>query len=228
MKKVFCILMMAVLLCTAALAESELTVNGKGIVYVTADRVSVSMGVSLTGDDVAQTQREVNERIAAVCKALTDAGLDENSISTNSIYIYPQYDYSSSSQELIGYSVSTSITIRTDSVERVGEYIDAAFAAGANTFDSINFSASNTEEARKQALEIAVKNAMEKAQVIAAAAGKTLGDLEEITEGEDYGIYAAEDNGYGMSAKAEAASGTSVHAAQIGVSANVKLQYEMK
>ena len=228
MKKVFCILMMAVLLCTAALAESELTVNGKGIVYVTADRVSVSMGVSLTGDDVAQTQREVNERIAAVCKALTDAGLDENSISTNSIYIYPQYDYSSSSQELIGYSVSTSITIRTDSVERVGEYIDAAFAAGANTFDSINFSASNTEEARKQALEIAVKNAMEKAQVIAAAAGKTLGNLEEITEGEDYGIYAAEDNGYGMSVKAEAASGTSVHAAQIGVSANVKLQYEMK
>ena len=234
MKKLICTLMVLALVCAGALAEGVLNVNGSGTVYMTADRVSATMGVTMTGEDVAQMQSEVNARLNTICAALAEAGLAESDISTNSIYIYPQYDYSENIQKLVGYSISSSINVTTDDVDSIGAYIDAAFAAGANTFDSINFSATDTADAKKQALEMAVQSAMEKAEVIAAAAGGVLGELKAVSEGEANlysNAYAFEESlgGVRMYAdKVEAAAGTSVHAAQISVTANVQLTYELR
>ena len=232
MKKLICVFLMLTLLCVGALAEGVLNVSGTGTVYMTADRVSATMGVTMTGEDVAEMQREVNATLNAICATLKEAGLEETEISTNSIFIYPQYDYSENVQKLVGYSISSSINVTTDAVDSIGEYIDAAFAAGANTFDSISFSATDTAEAKKQALEIAVQSAMEKAEVIAKAAGGELGELKAVSEG-DAGVYSNvyEDNAGGMRVyeeKAIAGSGTSVHAAQISVTANVQLTYELR
>lgn len=232
MKKLICVCMILALICAGALAEGVLNVSGTGTVYMTADRVSATMGVTMTGEDVAEMQREVNATLNTICAALTEAGLEENEISTNSIYIYPQYDYSENVQKLVGYSISSSINVTTDDVDSIGEYIDAAFAAGANTFDSISFSATDTAEAKKQALEIAVQSAMEKAEVIANAVGGALGELKAVSEG-DAGMYSNvyEDNAGDARVYAEkaiAGSGTSVHAAQISVTANVQLTYELR
>ena len=231
MKKMISMALIIMLLCGAAMAEGVLNVRGSGTVYMTADLVRVTMGVSRTGDDVAEIQREVNARINAICAELTAAGLDESAISTSSIYIYPQYDYSGEIQKLVGYTINSSINVITEDIDNIGKYIDAAFAAGANTFDSISFSASDTAEAKKQALEIAVKNAMEKAEVMAGASGSALGELKSVSEG-DASYYTYEDNAGDTrlyAAKTEAAaSGTSVYAAQISVTADVQLTYELR
>lgn len=230
MKKMICLLILCAMLFTGAMAEGLLNVSGSGTVYMTADRVSATMGVTMTGEDVGKTQKKVNEILNAICAALAEAGLEESSISTNSIYIYPQYDYSSNVQKLVGYNISSSINVLTSDIDNIGRYIDAAFAAGANTFDSISFSATDTAAAKKQALEIAVANAMEKAGVIAATSGRELGELKSISEGtENYYVY---ENNAGdarvYADKVEAAAGTSVHAAQISVSAEVQLSYELR
>ena len=231
MKKLAVWTLVLALICGAALAEGVLNVRGSGTVYIAADLVRVTMGVSRTGDDVAEIQRDVNERINAICAALTAAGLDESAISTSSIYIYPQYDYSGEIQKLVGYTINSSINVCTGEIDSIGKYIDAAFAAGANTFDSISFSASDTAAAKKQALEIAVKNAMEKAEVMAAASGCALGELKSVSEG-DANTYYYEDNAGDTrvyAAKTEAAAaGTSVFAAQISVTADVQLTYELR
>lgn len=232
MKKLICVCMILALVCAGALAEGVLNVSGTGTVYMTADRVSATMGVTMTGEDVAEMQSEVNATLNTICAALTEAGVEENEISTNSIYIYPQYDYSENVQKLVGYSISSSINVTTGDVDSIGEYIDAAFAAGANTFDSISFSATDTAAAKKQALEIAVQSAMEKAEVIANAAGGALGELKAVSEG-DAGMYSnIYENSVGdarvFEEKALAGAGTSVHAAQISVTANVQLTYELR
>lgn len=229
MKKIFSLILILVLLCACALAEGTLNVTGNGTVYIPADTVNVTLGVNMTGSDIAKMQREVNERINAICQQLAEAGLAENAISTNSIYIYPQYDYSSDIQRLVGHNITSSINISTNDVDNIGKYIDIAIEAGANTFDSINFSASDTTAAKLQALEIAVKNAMGKAEVMAAACGGALGELKTVSEGSESYYY--EDNAGDArmyAVKEEAAAGTSVYAAQISVSASVSLTYELR
>ena len=232
MKKIFAIVLaLALLMGFSALADgAELKVSGSGTVYMQADRASASLGVSLTGEDLGELQQRSNATVAAVIEALTAAGLDEKNIATNYIYISPRYDYSGDVEKLIGYSINNSMTISTDDIDNIGAYIDAAFAAGANTFDSINFSVSDDSEARKQALELAVKDAQQKAETIAAAAGANLGKIEEIIEGAVGDSYYNPISGAARYSVAETAAmdvGTTVRAAQVNVTASVQITYEL-
>ena len=178
-----CIMALAMLLGCAALAESTLNVTGSGTVYVAADRVSASLGISINGEDLGELQNQANEKMNAICQALLDAGLEDSNISTNSLYISPRYDYSGEMERITGYSISNSLTIMTDEIDSIGSYIDAAFAAGANTFDSISFTVKDDSEAQRKALELAVADAQGKAEVIAAAAGRELGGILTISQG---------------------------------------------
>lgn len=234
MKKLFAmILALALTLGCAALAESELKVTGTGTVYMQADRASAALGVTMTGEDLAELQQRANNTVAAVVDALKAAGLDEKDISTNYIYISPRYDYSGETERMVGYTINNSMTITTGDIDSIGAYIDAAFGAGANTFDSISFGVQDDSAARKQALELAVQDAQAKAETIAAAAGEVLGPIEEITEGaqSDYYPNATAGSGakYAMAeAAAEDGAATTVRAAQINVTATVQLTYELQ
>lgn len=232
MKRIFAmVLAMVLMLSAAAIAEGDLNVTGTGTVYMEADRVSVQMGVRLSGQDVALLQQEANETVKNICESLEAAGLDRKDISTANIYLYPQYDYSGETERVVGYTINNSLSVLTADIENIGKYIDIAFAAGANTFDSISFSVKDDSDARKQALELAVRNAQEKAEVIAAASGKKLGEIEMISEGSQQDYYYAANDGLNVAyAKAEATEGaaTAVRAAQVSVSAKVEISYELE
>jgi uncharacterized protein YggE len=133
-------------------------------------------------------------------------------------------------ERIVGYSVNNVLTIRTSKLDMIGTYIDAAFAAGANTFDSISFSVSDDTAARKQALELAVKDAQSKAETIATAAGKSLGSILTISEGENTDYWSNTVSGgvaYARAENADAAFGTTVRAAQVQVTAKVQITYDM-
>lgn len=230
------VLAVMMLFCGAAFADDgSITVSGSARVNVDADCVSAVLGVSLSGKDLTALQQQANSTIDAICNALVGAGMDEKNISTNSIYINPYYDsaYSisrgSGEERLQGYTIDNSLTIQTDEIDQLGAYIDAAFAAGANSLNSINFSAKDDSAARKRAMEDAVKDALFKAEIIAAAAGRTLGEVEDITE---TGVYSYASSSYdGWNYATEAASGasaTTVRGAQVSVTANVQIKYELK
>lgn len=234
MKRLFSLALILVILCIGnALADANtLSVNGSGTVYMQADQVNATLGITLSGKDLSQIQNQVNETVANICAAMIAAGLDENSISTNYIYISPCYDYSSEGnhQELIGYTINNSLSIRTVNADAIGEYIDAAFAAGANTFDSIDFSLQDDSDARDRALEIAVESARHKAEVIAAASGKELGDIVEINEINSDSYYYGNDMGKTVwtSEAVDAGSATAVRAAQVSVTSIIEIVYELK
>lgn len=211
---------------SVAMAAETVTVQGEGLVYMDADQATFYVGVRETGDDVMYVQNAVNERIAGIIDTFTKLGIEKKNMSTNSINIYPQYDYSSVGEKIVGYTAYNSICVLTKEIDKVGEYIDAAFAAGANTLDSVNFSASDTTEASKQALQLAVKSAKDKAEVLAAAAGMEIAGIQEIVEQSGYSY------GNGMLRYAEAASmdyatGTQVLTSQLQVCANITVTYEM-
>lgn len=239
MKSILSILIVIICLLGAAYAdESTLTVSGSGSVCLEADSVSITMGVELSGKDLTSLQQQVNATIATICDALTTAGLDEKNISTDQFYVSPVYDYysgssvaaSSGSQELIsGYTIGNTLSIQTDNLDRIGAYIDAAFAAGANSFNSIRFSARDDSAARKQALEQAVADAWEKAEIIAAAAGRSIESVIEIREGGVNSYAKTSYDGWNTYAVEEsAAAGATVRASQVVVSADVQITFEIR
>lgn len=232
MKKIIAFLLAVLLLCCTAFAdEIKLTVSGSGMVYMEADQVSATLGVMLSGKDLAEVQAQVNETVAKVCEALEQAGLDAKNISTNYIYVSPLYDYDSRGDEpeLSGYTVNNSLSILTSDTDAIGMYIDTAFEAGANQFDSIAFSVKDDSEAKDKALELAVQDAFRKAEVIAAASGKNLEGVLEINEGYQNNSYNNGSAAYKMAFDEAATSlETTVRAARVSVSANVQITFEIR
>ena len=227
MKKGFAmVLALAMLLGACAMAEGRtLTVQGVGVVQVAADRATVSLGVRETGPDVMSTQASVNEKIAAVIAALTEAGVEPGALSTGSIGIYSNYDYSGEVEQIVGYTAYNSLLFTVTDVDNVGSLIDAAFAAGANNLDYVEFNAADTAEAGEQALALAVQSAGKKAETLAAAAGVQLGEILEIRDNDEMGygygnaFAATEDAGKGMA--------TSVLPSQQQVTAAVYITYAL-
>ncbi len=229
MKKMIAMLiaLMMVLSFAAALAETKIAVNGTGEVRVSADTAVISLGVNARDKDVLKAQQKVNEIIAAIRTALTDRGIKEENINTDFINIYPLYDYSGDQERLSAYNASSTLAIRVTDMESVGALIDVCFAAGANTLNGISFSASDTENAKTEAMKKAVEDAKKKAEILAEASGLKITGIEIMTEG---GVTSYQNNVGNVYASAkgteEAADrGTVVQSAKLIVSASVSISF---
>ena len=234
MKKMF-----AMLLCLAILAlgtgaaladDTALSVTGNGTVLVESDLAIVTVGVQETSKDVLAAQSTVNEKIAAIKQALLDAGVQESEINTDSINIYANYDYSDNTEVIVGYTARNSLSVRTTDMDNVGSLIDAAFAAGANTLDNVQFTVQDDTQAREQALTMAVEDARRKADVLASAAGLQVASIESISEGgvsvyDSMRNYAADTV---MAAEESGGAGTLVQAALVSVDASVSMEFELQ
>ena len=232
MKKLLVLLTCVALLALCAgpaLAEGEgtkLSVSGNGTVLVKSDLAIVTVGVREASADVLVAQATVNEKIAAIKQALLDAGVQETEINTDSINIYANYDYSDNTEVIVGYTANNSLSVRTTDIDNVGALIDAAFAAGANTLDNVQFTVQDDSEAREQALTKAVEDARRKADVLAAAAGMQVTAIESIAESGVY-TYDSMRNFAQMDAAATEGSGagTLVQAALVSVDASVLMDF---
>ena len=233
MKKMFVMLLCLAILALgtgAALAEgTKLTVSGSGTVLVESDLAVVTVGVREASTDVLVAQSTVNEKIAAIKQSLLDAGAKESEINTDSINIYANYDYSDNTEVIVGYTANNTLSVRTTDIDDVGALIDAAFAAGANTLDNVQFTVQDDSEAREQALTKAVEDARRKAEVLAAAAGLQIASIESIAES---GVYTYDSmRNYAMMDEATTESGgagTLVQAALVSVDASVSMEFELQ
>jgi hypothetical protein len=213
-----------------ALAEpATLTVHGTGIVSMAPDQASIGFGVSRSSKDIAEAQTYVNDTLGRIIEELKGMGVQEKDIQTNAINIYRDYDYEPSTPGDIAYVVENSVTLMISDIDHAGQYIDAVFEAGANTFSGISFGASDSSAEKTRALELAVADARGKAETLAEAAGMRLGAIRSMNDSVgDSGYYGDMSNG--LYAAKEAASDSFanlVFAADLQVSASVTVVYEL-
>lgn len=143
----------------------KMTVTGKGQVTVNPDMAVARLGVLTTGSNVTQAQSE-NARISQnVLEALRRLGITD--ISTFVYQIERIYEFENGNRIDRGYSVRNIFEIRMTNMGMVGVAIDEAVKQGANIVEYINFEVSDPDPFYQQALNLAVKNAIQKAQTIA-------------------------------------------------------------
>lgn len=166
---------------TAKAAETNtITVNGKGTVKAKPDIAIVYLGVETRDKDSGKAQEEASKIMEAVIQMLKETGVSEENMKTANISIYPRVDYQTN--ETTGYVANQSIEVKIKDLQNVGKIIDAAVALGANSFGGIQFSIEDTAAYYNEALTLAVKNAKDKADVLAAAIGVSVGRPASLTE----------------------------------------------
>lgn len=168
----------------AAEDTSGISVTGTGEVLGTPDVATVSFGVSVVADTVADATNRAAERAQALIDSLTGAGVAREDITTTGFSIFPEYDWRNDGRVLLGYRVSNTVQAKIRNVFESGEVIDAAVAAAGDdvTVNGISFELEDSSELTESAREAAWEDALAKATQLAELAGRRLGPAVSITE----------------------------------------------
>ena len=206
--------------------SGEISVSGTGAINVNPDVAYVSLGVSIRGTDLKAALDENNRAIGAVISAVRAKGVAEKDIRTTDFNIYPDYNYGYEKYEeqIRGYTVSNNVSVVIRDIATVGDILGAAANAGANVSGGVQFGLLDNSAAYNEALVLAIKNAVGKAEAIAGALGKSIGSPSSVTEiANYYAPYHAAVENLSMDA---AVGNVPVQTGKLTVTANVQMVYE--
>ncbi len=230
MKKTLLILMvlaMAFMFTGASVAEegNTITVTGNATVTLAADMAQIQIGAEIRAETVAQAQEECNRIIADVVTAIKANGIADKDVMTSNFNINTWNDYERVDKDgkpTVLYSVSSMLNITVRDLTVIGKLIDDATKAGANSSYGINFLSSQSSDAYLKALGRAVEDAKAKADVLAAAAGLMVGDIQSINAGGYDYAYGISNN---MDMRSAIAEGATIISGDVSVSASVQMTY---
>ena len=225
------LMLSGVLLTGSSVCAAEITVSASSTVRLAPDKATVSFGVTTQDSTADQAQEKNSEAVKDVMEMLTERGIEEKNIRTTNYSLYPQYDYSEKGEQtIVGYVVRTSMSVQDQDIEDIGKLLTDCVSAGINMIDNVSFLCSGYDEAYAKALTEAVEASRVKAEVLAKAAGKTLGEVVSITEGwQDTSIRYGKESGIYFEMAADVkASGPSFIPGESEITANVTASYQME
>ncbi|OGO25363.1 MAG: hypothetical protein A2Y54_08455 [Chloroflexi bacterium RBG_16_51_16] len=213
---------------TGGQPDRTLNVTGLGQVDITPDIAYIYIGIHTEGASASDAVKSNNTQTEVLIKALTDSGVDAKDIRTTNFGIWPSTQYGPDGQALgTVYMVDNTVYVTVRELDGLGDLLDSAIEAGANSINSIQFDLADKTEALKEARADAVKNASEQAAELADAAGVKLGEIVNVTyfDSQPY-PYSVGKGGGGGGAGIEAA--VPIQPGQLSIAANVSLTYEIK
>lgn len=160
-----------------------ITANGTGQVFLTPDIAYITVGVRSEGKAAAETVASNNEAADKLVQALRASGIEARDIRTSNFSIYPQQQYNPQGQPTgeITYVVENSLYVTVRDLDAIGDILDKAVQAGANSIYGIQFDVANKEQQLGAARKAAVENARQVAEELAEAAGVELGEVQAVT-----------------------------------------------
>jgi len=160
-----------------------ISVTGLGTASAQADEATVILGVQTEGKTASEAGSFNAKLMSSVIDALKALGISEKDIKTVSYSVYPMYskdDYNT----IIGYRVVNMIAVKVTHMDLIGTVIDTAMENGANRIQGVSFglSSERQEELRMQAYLMALKNAEDKASLIAENLHVTITGVHSVSE----------------------------------------------
>ena len=165
-------------------APAMIVVTGEGKMSAAPDIAELSFGMQTGPQSSAKVAlSRLSDSMNAVIASVKKLGIDEKDIRTQSLYMSPVYDYTDGRQVLRGYQATESLVVKVRDLDKVGDVLTAATAAGANEAGGVNFRIDNPDAVQAQAREKAITQAKEKARVLAGQLQMSLGKVKAFSEG---------------------------------------------
>ena len=160
----------------------SISTSAVGETTVVPDRAMLSVAVESQGQTAAAAGAENAKLQTRVIDAVKAAGVAAAQIRTSGYNVFPEYTQPSAGKgpRITSYRAHNTVQVEVRNLESVGKVIDAVLAAGATNLGGLSLFASNTDAARRDALQKAVAKARSDAEVVATAAGGSLGALLEL------------------------------------------------
>ncbi len=206
--------------------DRTITTTGTGTIEAEPDMATIRVGVTrearLAGDALQMT----SDAMTMVIARLQDAGVEDRDMQTQGLSLQPVWSRQSSTSDdprrITGFVARNGLLVRVRALERLGGILDQVVQDGANTFDGLSFSLQEQETLLASARADAVRDAIEKAEQLAIAAGVTLGPVLSISESANTPRPAMMEM-----AAARMADAVPIAAGEVSLSVQVNMQFEI-
>lgn len=200
------------------------TASGTGETFEAPDMAQMYFGATVSTDEASAALKQANDVAEAITAAVKDAGVAAEDIQTANVSVYPQQNYEGDKVTITGYQATIQVSVKIRDIEAVGDVIGAASEAGANEISGPSFMLDDDAEANAEAIKLAIEDARGRAEVMAKASGKSLGEIISVNEtGASSPIY------YGAARDSMAAGeSVAIEPGQLNISTSVTVVFELK
>jgi len=204
---------------------AKIQVSATGTTNMAPDMAIVSAGVVTQGKTAREAMFGNATKMTRVFEELEAAGIEKKSITTSQLSLQPKYNYQNrQAPKIEHYEARNTVSAKTYDLDMVGAMLDALVKAGVNNINGVQFSIKDSKSAKDKAREDAIREAREKAESMAAAAGVKLGKLKSLSESS--GNFRPPSVAYAIESRSAGAS-TPVSAGEQTISVTVNMSYDI-
>ena len=193
MKRILFLFSIIVLLASTAQSQQRddrprppsITVAGEATISAEPDQAQIDIGVVTQARTAPEASKENAGRLARVLAEIKKLLGKDDEVKTSGYSLTPTYRYPQGGKpEIVGYTASNTVRIKSARLDQVGRLIDTAMQAGANNVNRLVFTLKDEQAAQLEALRTASVKAKSKAEAIAGSLGLKIVKISSITEGE--------------------------------------------
>ena len=180
------ILSAVVLVSNLAPAQLQPPAPGLGnVVYVGADgkfesppdTAVLQFNIAAQQDNARDAYDKASAAMEQVRQAMRTNGIDPKTAEFGFFAVQPMYDYKSPKQRVVGYRVSSNVTLKLHDFSKIGALTQQMAAIDSTENQSLHYTLENVDSAKIKATEDAMRKAQNEARAVATAGGRTLGEL---------------------------------------------------
>ena len=152
-------------------------VGADGKFETAPDTALIQFNISTQADNAKDAYDQAAKQAEATRQVLRANRIDPKSAEIGFFSVNPQYDWKNPKHRVIGYQVTTSVSLKLKDFSKVGPVTQQLADASVSESQSLSYTLDSTDEAKSKAVADAYRRAHASAQSLAAASGRTLGEL---------------------------------------------------
>jgi uncharacterized protein len=162
---------------TVTALPNTIYVGADGKFETAPDTAVIQFNISAQGNTAKEANAEAEKQAETTRQILRANGIDPKQAEMGFYSVNPRYDYRDQKQKLIGYSVTTSATLKLKDFSKIGPITQQLADASVGQSQSLSYTLESPDEAKRKAVADAYRRARSSAEALAQASGRALGEL---------------------------------------------------
>jgi uncharacterized protein YggE len=141
------------------------------------DTAVLQFRISAQEDTAQAAYQHASKDAEQVREVLHTSGIEPKAANIGFLAVQPIYDWKNPQRKVIGYRVTTDVTLKLKDFSKIGPITQQLADANVSETQTLSYALETIDEAKNKAVEDAYRRARNSADALARASGRTLGEL---------------------------------------------------
>lgn len=141
------------------------------------DTAQIQFQVTVQEDTSQAAFAHASKDVEEVRQVMRNNGIEPKQATIGYMSVQPAYDWKNANHKVIGYRVTTDVTLRLKDFAKVAPVTQQLADANVSEGQTLSYILENMDEAKDKAVEDAYRRARDSAAALARACGRALGEL---------------------------------------------------